>query len=164
MHQLLGRMLIRALRLMQCQHTAACVQGKVSGQLKVFFYDTEAGSRDVGPVVVPARASPQASAASQATSLAAPALSSAGVAYGWTARLWSSHPLWHCLHSQACTKWAGEDHCRYRCCRQHSMQGQCCRISCKSYRLLNVSHCLQPIPCTDVGALADTHKDQRKLR
>ncbi|CAK0787577.1 hypothetical protein CVIRNUC_010799 [Coccomyxa viridis] len=35
------------------------LNGKVSGQLKVFFYDTEAGSRDVGPVVVPARASPQ---------------------------------------------------------------------------------------------------------
>lgn len=101
MHQLLGRMLIRALRLMQNQHTAACVQGKVSGQLKVFFYDTEAGSRDVGPVVVPARASPQASAASQAISLAAPALSGAGVARGWTAWLWSFHSLWHCLHSQA---------------------------------------------------------------
>ena len=95
MHQLLGQ--TRALRLMQYQHTAACVQGKVSGQLKVFFYDTEAGSRDVGPVVVPARASPQASAASQATSLAAPALSSVGVACGWTAWLWFSHPLWHCL-------------------------------------------------------------------
>ena len=37
------------------------MQGKVSGQLRVFFYDTEAGARDVGPVVVPARASPQAS-------------------------------------------------------------------------------------------------------
>lgn len=36
------------------------MQGKVSGQLRVFFYDTEAGSKDVGPVVVPARASPQA--------------------------------------------------------------------------------------------------------
>ena len=36
------------------------MQGKVSGQLKVFFYDTEAGARDVGPVIVPARASPQA--------------------------------------------------------------------------------------------------------
>ena len=36
------------------------MQGKVSGQLKVFFYDTEAGSKDVGAVVVPARASPQA--------------------------------------------------------------------------------------------------------
>ena len=35
-------------------------QGKVSGQLKVFFYDTEAGVRDVGPVVIPARASRQA--------------------------------------------------------------------------------------------------------
>ena len=157
-------MLIPALRLMQYQHTAACVQGKVSGQLKVFFYDTEAGSRDVGPVVVPARASPQASAASQATSLAAPALSSAGVACGLPAWLWFSHPLWHCLHSQACTKWAAEDHCMYRCCRQDSMQGQCCRISCKSNRLLDVSYCLQPIPCTDVGVLADTRKDQRKLR
>ena len=62
---------------MQFSSAAACVQGKVSGQLRVFFYDTEAGSRDVGPVVVPARASPQASAVSQPTPPAAPALSSA---------------------------------------------------------------------------------------
>ena len=73
MYQMLGRMLVQALRLMRCEHAAECVQGKVSGQLRVFFYDTEAGSRDVGPVVVPARASPQASAASQATPPATPA-------------------------------------------------------------------------------------------
>ena len=34
------------------------MQGKVSGQLRVFFYDTEAGSKDVGPVVVPCTSKP----------------------------------------------------------------------------------------------------------
>lgn len=35
------------------------VQAKVEGRLKVYFYDTEAGSRDIEPTAIPARASPQ---------------------------------------------------------------------------------------------------------
>ena len=35
------------------------IQAKVEGRLKVYFYDTEAGSRDIEPTAIPARASPQ---------------------------------------------------------------------------------------------------------
>lgn len=35
------------------------VQAKVEGNLKVYFYDTEAGSRDVKATVIPARTFPQ---------------------------------------------------------------------------------------------------------
>ena len=31
----------------------------MEGRLKVYFYDTEAGSRDIEPTAIPARASPQ---------------------------------------------------------------------------------------------------------
>lgn len=54
--------------LLQHQDSTACViwacagfpvQAKVEGRLKVYFYDTEAGSRDIEPTAIPARASPQ---------------------------------------------------------------------------------------------------------
>jgi hypothetical protein len=35
------------------------MQAKVEGRLKVYFYDTEAGSRDIEATVIPARAFPQ---------------------------------------------------------------------------------------------------------
>ena len=54
-----------------------------------------------------------------------------------------------------------EDHCTYRCPRRRLMQGQCCRISCKSNRLLDVAQCLQPIPCTDVEAVLFSSKNEK---
>lgn len=36
----------------------ALVQAKVEGNLKVYFYDTEAGSRDVEATIIPARTFP----------------------------------------------------------------------------------------------------------
>ena len=43
---------------MQQSQVAAAMQAHLSGQLKSFFYDAEAGSVDIDPVVIPARSNP----------------------------------------------------------------------------------------------------------
>jgi hypothetical protein len=45
--------------------TCALLQAKVEGNLKVYFYDTEAGSTDVKATIIPARTFPQVLIASR---------------------------------------------------------------------------------------------------
>ena len=49
----------------------SCVQAKVAGELKVFFYDTEAGATEIKSEVIPARSAPYALDVSNSACLAA---------------------------------------------------------------------------------------------